>query len=138
LSTPVFWLIPTWLSKTRPAPRLTTSLRFPAGGGQPENWSGQPVIAIVGPWREAPNRVPTTLMALLGLAVKAETVLRGPPNQIYLSSVLSAGSSKATAEMLDSFNSGKVEFDKPEGVVHGTTPWRADLTILTREQSRSR
>jgi hypothetical protein len=77
-------------------------------------------------------------MAVLGLAVKAETVSRGPGNQIYLSWVLSAGSSKATAEMLDSFNSGWVEFEKPEGAVHDTTPWQADLAVLTQEQSRSR
>jgi hypothetical protein len=46
---------------------------------------------------------------------------------------VSAGSSKAMAELLDGFNSGWIEFDKPEAAVHGPTSLRAVMANLTQE-----
>jgi uncharacterized protein YbjT (DUF2867 family) len=101
-----------------------------------ESWSGQRVIELEGPQRHTPDEVATALTAVLGRSVKAEILPRGHWDQAFRSWGFTVGSSKTTAELLDGFNSGWIEFEKPEATVHGTTPLRAVLANLV-EQLRS-
>jgi hypothetical protein len=58
---------------------------------------------------------------------------RGHWDQAFRSWGFTVGSSKATAELLDGFNSGWIEFEKPEATVHGTTPLGAVLANLVEQ-----
>ena len=98
-----------------------------------ESWSGQRVIELEGPQRYTPDEVATALTAVLGRSVKAEILPRGHWDQAFRSWGFTVGSSKATAELLDGFNSGWIEFEKPEATVHGTTPLGAVLANLVEQ-----
>jgi hypothetical protein len=94
------------------------------------------VIELEGPQHYAPNDAAIALTAVLGRSVKAEALPRGHWDQAFRSLGFTVGSSKAVAELLDGFNSGLVEFEKPEATVHGATSLRAALANLL-EQTRS-
>jgi NAD(P)H dehydrogenase (quinone) len=96
-------------------------------------WSGQHVIELEGPRRYAPNDVAAAFAAVLGRDVEAKVLPSAEWRASYLSWGLTPRSAAAMAEMLNSFNTGWIAYEKGEAqTTHGTTPLGAVLSELIR------
>jgi NAD(P)H dehydrogenase (quinone) len=100
-----------------------------------KDWGGQRVIELEGPRRYAPNDVARAFAAVLDRDVEAKVLPSTEWYSIYLSWGLTPRSAAAMVEMLNSFNTGWVAYEKGETeTTHCATPLDAVLSELIRRE----
>ena len=105
----------------RPVPMVATAdVGRMAASLLRQNWTEHRIIEVEGPRRTTPNEVAEVFSRLLGRDVRMEPVARDTWERLFASQGMK--NPLPRIQMLDGFNEGWIEFERPASTVKGSVP----------------
>jgi NAD(P)H dehydrogenase (quinone) len=123
-------VVPSFLQPLdKPVPMVSvTDIGRVAAGLIEETWLGHRVVELEGPQRVTPNDVAAGFAKLLGRSVRMEAVPRDTWESLFRSQGMK--NPEPRLQMLDGFNEGWIEFERPQDVMKGTVGIETALKAL--------
>jgi NAD(P)H dehydrogenase (quinone) len=127
-------VVPSFLQPLdRPVPMVSVAdIGRVAAGLIEEMWLGHRVVELEGPRRVSPNDVAAGFSKLMGHPVRMEVVPRETWESLFRSQGMK--NPEPRLQMLDGFNEGWIEFERPEDVMKGEVEVEVALkAVLERD-----
>jgi uncharacterized protein YbjT (DUF2867 family) len=105
-----------------------------AAGLIEETWLGHRVVELEGPKRVTPNDIAAGFAKLLGRQVRMEAVPRDTWESLFRSQGMK--NPEPRLQMLDGFNEGWIDFERPEDVMKGTVEIETALKALLERDGK--
>lgn len=123
-------VIPSFLQPLdKPVPMVaTTDVGRVAASMLQQQWSGKRIVELEGPRRITPNDLANAFSRLLGKDVRMETAPRDTWEALFESQGMKNPTPRI--QMLDGFNEGWIEFERPDQTIKGTVALETVLHSL--------